>query len=306
MSAALLLTASALGAAWLYLRSWQYEQLDDAERVASKKAYLADVARVGPSPDARPPNIVLILFDDLGYGDLGSYGAGGIRTPQLDRLAAEGVRLTDYYAPAPVCSPSRAGLLTGRYPVRTRLTQVAMTPGGTLGSTAGLAAPVRSAASSARSHSPAPGRDHPGRGSPRRRLRHGHVRQVAPGDHLALSSQRSRFRHLRGPAQQQRSASQSLLPRPPGGRRRARGPEHSHRALHTGRPGIHRGSSPGALLPVPAAHLPPPAPARFGCAAGQVSRRPLRRRGGGPRPERGAHPRSPAELRESKRRPSCW
>jgi uncharacterized sulfatase len=133
MSAALLLTASALGAAWLYLRSWQYEQLDDAQRVTSREAYLANVARVGPSSDGRLPNIILILFDDLGYGDLGAYGARGIRTPHLDRLAAEGVRLTDYYAPAPVCSPSRAGLLTGRYPIRTRLTQVPMTPGGTLG-----------------------------------------------------------------------------------------------------------------------------------------------------------------------------
>ena len=76
------------------------------------------------------PNVILILFDDLGYGDLSSYGATAIRTPRIDALAAGGVRLTDYYAPAPVCSPSRAGLLTGRYPVRTRVTQVPMTRGG--------------------------------------------------------------------------------------------------------------------------------------------------------------------------------
>ena len=73
---------------------------------------------------SRPPNIVLILADDLGYGDLASYGSRAIRTPSLDRLAAEGVRFTDFYASASVCSPSRAGLLTGRYPVRTGISYV--------------------------------------------------------------------------------------------------------------------------------------------------------------------------------------
>ena len=71
-----------------------------------------------------PPNIVVILADDLGYGDLGSYGTRAIRTPNLDRLAAEGVRFTQFYASASVCSPSRAGLLTGRYPVRTGISYV--------------------------------------------------------------------------------------------------------------------------------------------------------------------------------------
>ena len=67
---------------------------------------------------ATPPNIILILADDLGYGDLGSYGAELIKTPHIDRLAEEGIRLTDFYASSNVCSPSRAGLLTGRYAVR--------------------------------------------------------------------------------------------------------------------------------------------------------------------------------------------
>ena len=71
--------------------------------------------------EAAPPNIVLILADDLGYGDVGAYGARLIKTPNLDRLASEGVRLTDFYASSNVCTPSRAGLLTGRYAVRSGL-----------------------------------------------------------------------------------------------------------------------------------------------------------------------------------------
>lgn len=68
---------------------------------------------------AGQPNVVLIYADDQGIGDLGCYGAEDILTPHIDALAARGVRFTQMYAPAPVCSPSRAGLLTGRYPHRT-------------------------------------------------------------------------------------------------------------------------------------------------------------------------------------------
>jgi arylsulfatase A len=67
---------------------------------------------------ARPPNILFILVDDQGYYDLGCYGATEVDTPRIDALAREGVRFTDYYAAAPICSPSRVGLLTGRYPRR--------------------------------------------------------------------------------------------------------------------------------------------------------------------------------------------
>ncbi|MEM0898267.1 MAG: sulfatase [Verrucomicrobiota bacterium] len=63
-------------------------------------------------------NLVIIFADDLGYGDLGCYGSPVIRTPHIDRMAAEGLRFTDFYAAASVCTPSRAGLLTGRYPIR--------------------------------------------------------------------------------------------------------------------------------------------------------------------------------------------
>ncbi len=70
------------------------------------------------------PNFVLIVADDLGRGDLGCYGNTQIRTPALDRMAAEGVRLTEFYTPAPTCSPARAALLTGRHPLRTGVTRV--------------------------------------------------------------------------------------------------------------------------------------------------------------------------------------
>jgi len=66
----------------------------------------------------RPANVVVILVDDQGYYDLACYGANEVDTPHIDRLASEGVRFTDYYAAAPICSPSRAGLLTGCYPRR--------------------------------------------------------------------------------------------------------------------------------------------------------------------------------------------
>ena len=64
------------------------------------------------------PNVVLINCDDLGYGDLGCYGSTKNRTPTLDQLAADGLRLTSFYQASPVCSPSRAALLTGCYPIR--------------------------------------------------------------------------------------------------------------------------------------------------------------------------------------------
>jgi arylsulfatase A len=74
------------------------------------------------SPASRP-NIVFFLIDDLGYGDLGCYGNTFCETPNIDRLAREGMRFTNAYASAPVCSPSRASILTGQSPARLQLTQ---------------------------------------------------------------------------------------------------------------------------------------------------------------------------------------
>jgi len=68
---------------------------------------------------SRLPNVVIILADDLGYGDLSCFGSPGIRTPNLDRMATEGIRFTEFYVGTSICTPSRAALLTGRLPVRT-------------------------------------------------------------------------------------------------------------------------------------------------------------------------------------------
>jgi arylsulfatase A len=70
------------------------------------------------------PNIVFIFADDLGYGDLGCFGATDIATPNIDRIAAEGIKFTSFMSASPVCSPSRAGLLTGRMPQRMGINQV--------------------------------------------------------------------------------------------------------------------------------------------------------------------------------------
>ena len=69
-------------------------------------------------PAPRPPNVLFILADDLGYGDLSCYGRPDYQTPMLDRLAAQGVKFTSNYAAAPVCTPTRCGYVTGRYPQR--------------------------------------------------------------------------------------------------------------------------------------------------------------------------------------------
>ena len=105
-----------------------YEQLDDAAHMAAKADYLASIARAAPQ---NAPDLVIILFDDLGYGDVGFTGNQMIATPHMDKLAANGLVLENYYAPAPVCSPSRAAMLTGRMAPRAGLTHVPF-PSGTI------------------------------------------------------------------------------------------------------------------------------------------------------------------------------
>ena len=89
---------------------------------ASLEASATGDARRAPLPDS--PNVIIVLTDDQGYADVGVFGAQGFTTPNLDRLAAEGVQLTNFYVGAPICSPSRAALMTGSYPVRVGITEV--------------------------------------------------------------------------------------------------------------------------------------------------------------------------------------
>jgi arylsulfatase A len=84
----------------------------------------SSVEATAETPKRPPANLVIVFADDLGYGDLGCYGHPSIRTPRLDQMAAEGVRFTDFYSAAEVCTPSRAALLTGRYPIRSGMCEM--------------------------------------------------------------------------------------------------------------------------------------------------------------------------------------
>jgi len=88
----------------------------------SRRGFIASLAASASAAPARKPNIVLLLLDDLGWRDFGCYGSTIYETPSVDRLASEGVRFTDAYAACPVCSPTRASIMTGKYPARLHLT----------------------------------------------------------------------------------------------------------------------------------------------------------------------------------------
>jgi len=113
-----------LGLLWIAVKSFGEIGTD-----VSKKDIGFSLELKRTSKPENPPNILLIMADDLGYGDLGCYGSTAIKTPNLDNLASQGIRFTDHYAGAPVCSPSRMALMTGRYPIRAGFSSV-ITPTG--------------------------------------------------------------------------------------------------------------------------------------------------------------------------------
>jgi arylsulfatase A-like enzyme len=97
--------------AWLFCRTgWSAEQLEQTPVVPQQQ-----------SGTSERPNLLVILVDDLGFGDLGCFGRADAPTPHINRLAAEGIRFTHFYVASPECSPSRAALLTGRYPAEIRI-----------------------------------------------------------------------------------------------------------------------------------------------------------------------------------------
>jgi arylsulfatase A-like enzyme len=109
-------------------------QIDAAEKLVSKSDYLESIAGQG-SDRSKWPNVIFILFDDMGYGDIGAGASDNrlVMTPHIDQLAANGVVLTDFYAPAPTCTPSRAGFLTGRLPSRAGMPYVVFPSGSAKG-----------------------------------------------------------------------------------------------------------------------------------------------------------------------------
>ncbi|RIK74350.1 MAG: N-acetylgalactosamine-6-sulfatase, partial [Planctomycetota bacterium] len=91
---------------------------------------MAGTAVQSAASEPRRPHIIFVLADDLGRGDLGCYGGALAPTPNIDRLAADGIRLAQYYAASPICSPSRCGLITGQFPAQWRITSYLQTRAG--------------------------------------------------------------------------------------------------------------------------------------------------------------------------------
>jgi len=93
-------------------------------------ALLGVVCGTAIAADAPRPNILVVFVDDFGWGDIACYGGAGVPTPNMDRLAAEGTRFTQFYTASPICSASRCGLLTGQFPARWRITSYLQTRAG--------------------------------------------------------------------------------------------------------------------------------------------------------------------------------
>ena len=125
----LLVAAALIGVVWVALRIALFEQVEDFDSMRSKVTALGAMGEAARGFEGERPNVVLIVFDDLGYGDLGAYRSSAPATPRLDRLAAQGAVFETFYAPMPYCTPARAGLLTGRWPIRTGLTNVVFPEG---------------------------------------------------------------------------------------------------------------------------------------------------------------------------------
>jgi arylsulfatase A-like enzyme len=108
----------------LFLVKWGINMISNFVKFLFALAMLSILARLGIGAEATrvPPNIVLVLIDDLGWGDLSCFGNRTVETTNIDRMAAEGVRFEQFYVNAPICSASRTAISTGQYPVRWRIT----------------------------------------------------------------------------------------------------------------------------------------------------------------------------------------
>ncbi len=101
-----------------------YLNLMGTPRLEAHRSYLATIKPAAGEARAALPNIVVIMMDDMGWGDMSAFGCQAIQTPNLDKMAADGISFTNGYASSPVCTPSRFGFLTGRYPSRAVITSV--------------------------------------------------------------------------------------------------------------------------------------------------------------------------------------
>ena len=120
-------------ALWVGFKVFTYSQTDDETHMAAKTEYLQSLPNLtAGEQENSAPNVLFILYDDLGYGDLGTTGNKAIKTPNIDQLASNGIQLTNFYSPSPVCTPSRAAFLTGRHAPRAGLPDVVMPSGNTL------------------------------------------------------------------------------------------------------------------------------------------------------------------------------